>query len=260
MKNPAPRRREPSTDLSLGVLLLACLFLGCASAKLPLVARPAAPPSGNDPRLAHLLEEQLKTSGVPALAAALITTDAPLRAAVVGVREAGRDQPAERNDLFHIGSCTKPMTADLIATLVEEGRIKWSSRLVELLPDLAAVMRPEYREVTVEQVLSHRAGLPAYTEIDDAEFQRLAALGGGEPVAARRALAAEVLQKAPVARPGTETHYSNAGYAIAASAVERLTGKPWEQLIKERIFKPLGMSSCSFGFPATTVRPQQPRG
>lgn len=200
------------------------------------------------------------SSGVPALAAALISTDAPMRAAVVGVREAGHGDPVQRGDLFHIGSCTKPMTADLIATLVEEGRLSWTSTVGQLFPELAATMRPEYREATLEQLLSHRAGIQSYTSIDDAELARLAALGGGDAVQARELFAAEVLQKPPVSAPGTETHYSNAGYALAAHAAERLTGQSWEQLITKRIFIPLGMRSCRFGFPATRTDPRQPRG
>ena len=211
-----------------------------------------------DARLARILEETRSEFGVPELAAALVLPEAPVRSAVVGVREVGTTKRAEPTDLFHIGSCSKPMTADLLGIFVEEGKLSWQSTLGELLPDFA--MRPEYRDVTIEQVLSHYSGLPPYKSLDDAEAKRISALGDGDPVKARRAFVSEALQTAPVAPPGKERVYSNAGYALAAHVAERIGGHPWEVLLRERLLLPLGMRSCRFSFPATRAHPMQPRG
>lgn len=239
------------------VLLAGCLALLVCGCSVQSRARSHAGASP-DVRLARILEETRSEFGVPELAAALVLPGAPVRSAVVGVREVDTTESAEQTDLFHIGSCSKPMTADLLGIFVEEGRLSWRSTLGELLPDIA--MRSEYRDVTLEQVLSHYAGLPPYKEADDAEIRRLSSLGDGDAVKARRAFVSEVLQVAPTASPGKERIYSNAGYALAAHIAERLGGSPWESLLRERLLRPLGMRSCRFSFPATRTHPRQPRG
>lgn len=64
------------------------------------------------------------------------------------------------DDVWLIGSDGKPMTATLIAKLVDRGKLSWTTQLSEMLPMLAKDMRAEYRTVTLLELLSHRAGLP----------------------------------------------------------------------------------------------------
>ncbi len=78
----------------------------------------------------------------------------------VGLRRAGSDVAATTGDKFHIGSCTKSRTATLAAMLVEEGKLTWQTKLADVLPELAGSMHPDYRAVTLEQLLAHRAGVP----------------------------------------------------------------------------------------------------
>jgi CubicO group peptidase (beta-lactamase class C family) len=69
-----------------------------------------------------------------------------------------------------------------------------------------------------------------------------------------------VTSKAPEATPGSKYIYSNAGYAIAGHMAEKATGKSWEALMREKIFRPLGMTSAGFGAPGARAKNDQPRG
>jgi CubicO group peptidase (beta-lactamase class C family) len=69
-----------------------------------------------------------------------------------------------------------------------------------------------------------------------------------------------VTSKPPEATPGEKYIYSNAGYAIAGHMAEKVAGKSWEELMREKIFRPLGMTTAGFGAPGTTTKNDQPRG
>ena len=80
--------------------------------------------------------------------------------AAVGVRKWGDPTPVTTNDVFHIGSCTKSMTATLTAILIEEGKLRWDTTIAEVFPELKGKMDKQYETVTVEQLLHHRGGVP----------------------------------------------------------------------------------------------------
>lgn len=75
------------------------------------------------------------------------------------MRRLGSADPVRRGDGWRLGSDGKAMTATMIARLVEQGVLSWDTRLDQMLPDLAASMHPEYRGVTLPDLLSHRSGL-----------------------------------------------------------------------------------------------------
>src|SRR5262245_22762609 len=79
--------------------------------------------------LAPLLQPLLERHKVPALAAAVVRADGPVRVGAVGVRQAGRPEKVTADDRFHLGSCTKAMTATLCARLVEQGKLSWTATL-----------------------------------------------------------------------------------------------------------------------------------
>jgi CubicO group peptidase (beta-lactamase class C family) len=207
--------------------------------------------------LADLLEQIRVKTGAPAIAAAIVQKGVVIDLAVVGERWVGSGQAVERGDAFHIGSVTKSMTATMIGALVQKEILYWDLTIGDVLLDVE--MRDEYRGVTVEQLLQHRGGLPGYTNIDDEEEKRLAALPGS-PTQQREAFVAKVLMDAPVATPGTEMNYSNAGYCVVALMAERVSARSWEELMQTHLFEIAGMERAGFGWPATPEHPDQPRG
>lgn len=186
--------------------------------------------------------------GLPAMAAVVVRGDRVIAVGAEGVRKAGGKDRVTAADRFHVGSNTKSMTATLCALLVEEGKLKWDTTLADAFPDLKGKMHEQWRGVTLEQLLTNRGGAPADLDADGL-WGRLWAVKG-TPTVARRTLLEGVIKNPPAAEPGTKYVYSNAGFAIAGHLAEKAAGKPWEQLMRDRLFKPLGMTTAGFGAPA----------
>ena len=208
--------------------------------------------------LSPLIAPIVERHKLPGMVAATVQGHAPVALGAAGVRRQGIRVRVSVDDRFHIGSCTKSMTATLLAMLVEEGKLSWTTTLAQALPHLAESMHPDYRSVTLEQLLGHRAGMPE-GRIRDSLWLRLR-LHRGTPTEARRLLLEGVVSQAPAVEPGAEYVYSNAGYATAGHVAEVVTGKPWEELIRERLFAPLGMTSAGFGAPGRGELLDEPLG
>lgn len=193
-----------------------------------------------------LLTQIHSKTGIPAIAAACVMDGKIVDQATVGMREFGKSSPAAEKDPFHLGSVTKSMTATLIGKLVEQNVLSWQTRIGDVLTKVE--MRSEYRDVTVEDLLHHRAGLPSFTS-GAPKGARPASDYRGSPTEIRAAFVADLLKFKPTGRPGRSFLYSNAGYAVVGYMAERATGESWERLIKKHVFRPLGMKTGGFGFP-----------
>lgn len=191
---------------------------------------------------------------LPAMAIAVARDEKHIEQAVVGVREQGKPAPAQINDRWHVGSVGKPMTATLIALLIDRGVLRWDTTLGEALPDVK--MQPGYRQVTLEQLLQHRGGVPQDMGYRGDYIARVTK-DAKTPEACRAAYVADVLQRAPIARPGERMAYSNAGYTIAGYVAEHVTRRSYEQLMREMVFLPLGMTTARVGGAGS---PDQPQG
>src|SRR5207249_7616700 len=143
-------------------------------------------------------------------------------------------------DKFHIGSVTKSMTATVAAMLVEAGKISWTTTIGKSFPELGDKLHPDYREVTLEQLLAHRGGAPGKAPRD---LWAKAWQATGTPGEQRLAFAKGILERKPEAKPGTKHIYSNQGYAIAGVMLEKAAGKSWEDLMRTMLFEPLGMTT-----------------
>jgi CubicO group peptidase (beta-lactamase class C family) len=220
-----------------------------------LVAAPARPqeaPAADD--VSAQLGDIVRRHDLPGMVAAVIQGDRVVATGAAGVRIRGGRDRVTLADKFHIGSCTKAMTATLCAMLVEEGKLRWDSTVGGVFPDAKAV-HPDFRKVTLEQLLNQRSGAPG--SVDDALWASLWAPKG---VAARRKVLETVFARPPAAKPGTQYVYSNFNYALAGHMAETVARKPWEELMREKLFRPLGMTSAGFGAPRDAGNARQPRG
>lgn len=233
------------TTLLWATLLMGLEVAGCAASAVVNGAASSAP--AELPSYEQLLEQVRAEFGVPAVAAAVVKDSEIVAAAAVGIRRVDQRVAVQLEDKFHIGSVSKPITATVVATVVEGGLLKWETTVVDVFPDLADRIKPSYAAVTLEQLLSHRAGILPWEE--DEEIA-LAPDFTGSAKQQRRAATLWLLSQAPVAQPGTEHVYSNAGYVIAAAMAEEVTGLAWEDLVLQRLAKPLEMASVGFGWPA----------
>ena len=204
-----------------------------------------------------LLEPIREKYGIPALAGGIVHAGELIGLGAVGVRRVGSPERVTVQDRWYYASSSKSMTATLVALLVEEGTLSWQTTIGEAFPDLS--MRAAWQAVTLEQLLSHRAGL-LYGGLD-IELQLWNQAVSPEPlIEQRRRLVELVVQQEPTVPPGSQTQYSNTGYIIAGAIAEAVTGQAWEELIAARLFAPLGMASVDFGFPGSRVANSQPRG
>ena len=215
----------------------------------------AETPSPQD--LRSLLQPILKKYDLPALAGAIVTSHGLVAVGAVGVRKYGTNTPVAINDQFHLGSDTKAMTATMLATLVEEGKLSWGTTLEQAFPDLGKTMDPAYRKVTLEEMLAHRAGFTDESWPKGKNLSDMYQLPG-TPREQRRAYVAMILAEPPVSEPGTKFLYSNRSYAVAGAMAEAVADDSWENLMRKRLFLPLGMDSCGFGAMGTVGAIDEP--
>jgi CubicO group peptidase (beta-lactamase class C family) len=168
-------------------------------------------------------------------------------------------------DRWHIGSCTKSMTATLLARYVERGEASWVDTVAGLLPELASGMHAEARAITLGQLLTATAGLPEFPSFAESEDEIIAdiyriAADAPTPQEQRLLAAERILSRAPLTPPGTAYAYSSAGFIIVGAIAERIGGAPYEQLLAHEVFDPLAIRAFGFGAPGNADAISQPRG
>ncbi|HYE30316.1 MAG TPA: serine hydrolase domain-containing protein [Methylomirabilota bacterium] len=184
----------------------------------------------------------------PALACAVVKSNAVVALGFTGNRKWNVNEPVTPEDKWHHGSLTKSMTATLAGVLVDEGKLTWTTTVGSIFPEMTG-MHERWKNVTLEQLLCHRAGAPGDLNANglwDELWNH-----GGTPREQRALLVRRVTAAAPIRTPGTGYTYSNAGYAIAGAMMEKIEGVPWEELITRKLLARVGMESAGFGVPAT---------
>lgn len=204
-----------------------------------------------------LLLDVRRQHGLIGLAGAIVTSGGLVDAGAVGTRAHGSLVPVTIYDKWHLGSITKSMTSTLVALLVEQGNLEWTTTVGTVFPDFPSI-HPSLLPVPIEPILAHRGG---FTN-DLSQFSSWSQmLTSTDPLPAqRRAFAMEVLGTAPEFPPLQIYHYSNVGYMIAGAVLESVTEQQWETLIRTSLFTPLGMNDTGFGAPGVRNEMDQPRG
>ena len=138
---------------------------------------------------------------------------------------------------FRLGSITKQFTATAILQLVEQGKIKLDGKLSDYLPDYR---KDVGEKVTIHQLLNHTSGIPSYT-----------GLPGFFQDVSRNPFKVDDFIKKYASKdlefePGSKFSYNNSGYFLLGAVIEKVTGKPYEQVLKENIFDPLGMKNTGY--------------
>ena len=207
--------------------------------------------------LSALLAPIRREHDVPALGVAVLEDGALAALGVDGVRKVGDPTEVTERDLWHLGSCTKAMTATWLAMLVDDGDLNWDTTVAEALPDLAASMHPAARGVSLVSLLQHRAGVSASPPAP--LWKRLIRYDGSDREA-RIEVARALLTAPPAGAPGVHFLYSNAGYMVAGAVGESVAGSGWQQQMRQRLFEPLGMSRAGFGPPGDEAAVDHPWG
>lgn len=197
--------------------------------------------------LTTIVESVRAQYDLPALAGGIVTrSDGVFGAAVSGRRRASQATPVTINDLWHIGSNLKAITAHVAGIAVAEGKINWTTTLAEAYPELSVTMRVEYRNVTLRQLLGHTGGM-----IPNLNANQVPA---GTLPAQRAAIAQIATAMVPSGGGVGVYNYSNVGFIIAANMVERAMVMSWEQVMQTRLLAPLGITAFGWG-PTPTGHP-----
>ncbi|MFG1603706.1 serine hydrolase domain-containing protein [Actinoplanes sp. NPDC049265] len=179
-----------------------------------------------------------------------------------GVADRRTGRPMMDDGHFRIGSDTKTFVAVTVLQLVGEGRLSLDDEVDRLLPDVLAGHGNEGRGVTVRQLLQHTSGIFNYTE-DLPELRSAEAFRAGRyKHYDLEQLVAIATRHEPLFAPGTHWSYSNTNYILAGLIVEKVTGRPWDEEVRARILRPLGLHDTSFpgdrpGIPRPSARAYQ---
>ncbi len=215
----------------------------------------AVPLWGETPTLTESVESIRQKHNLCAIGVLVIEDGRRLAPVVTGVVGRGSDQLVNVDAHWHLGSCTKSMTATLAAVMVEKGLLDWGLTLADAFADASIEVHPEYREVTLVDLLSHRGGVPSDL-VGGVLWQQLWQDTDGSAEEQRKKIVSEYLPRGPAHRPGTKFQYSNVGYVIAGRMLEKKGGKPFEKLLVEWVFQPLELQSAGFGPPTAAGDPR----
>lgn len=218
-----------------------------ASALLAVLSASFAPAQTASPGVPQDLDSiatrVLKDFEVPGLGVAIVKDGKVALSKGYGVRKLGESTPVDENTLFGIASNTKAFTSAALAMLVDEGKITWDDPVTKHLPSFQLYDPYVTREMTIRDLLTHRSGL---------------GLGAGDllwwpPTDYSRE---EIIRRFRYVKPATSFRsryaYDNVLYMIAGQIVAAVSGKGWDDFIKERIFNPLEMTTSNTSIAALT--------
>lgn len=183
--------------------------------------------------LDNVVKEIHTRTTVPGLAVAVVHQDEVVYAKGFGVRQIGTDLPVDKYTVFQLASVSKPLGATVIAKLVSEGVVNWSTPIVQYLPEFALADPYVTRHLTFGDLYTHRSGLPAHAGdwLEDIGYGRLDIL--------------KRLRFEPLAPFRAHYAYTNFGLTAAAEAASRAAGLSWEELSEQLLYRPLGMNVTS---------------
>src|SRR6185295_10662425 len=200
----------------------------------------AEAPSRNLDELRARISGVLLRERVPGVGIALVEGDQVVWAGGVGVSDRATGRPVTADTLFRVASITKSFIGLAFVRLAERGRVDLRARVSDLAPELTIGNRwAAEQPITVAHLLEHTAGF------DDMHPHET-----GSPLSAETMPLAEVLARNPASRvarwrPGSRMSYANPGYTVAAYVIEKITGRPYEDVLERELLEPLGMTGAA---------------
>jgi CubicO group peptidase (beta-lactamase class C family) len=193
--------------------------------------------AGLDPRLSQKIDDAvqqvLTSTGAPGVSLAIVKNGKIAYLHAYGKAKLDPATPAQTDLRYSIGSVSKQITASLMLLLQQEGKLSLDDKVSKYIPNLTRA-----NEVTIRELLSHTSGYQDYWPQDYVP-----------PFMLKPVTAAEIMQRwadKPLDfDPGTKWQYSNTNFTIAGAIAEKVTGKPFFDLLQEKIFRPLGMNSVT---------------
>jgi CubicO group peptidase (beta-lactamase class C family) len=179
------------------------------------------------------VKTEMKKWNVPGAAVLLIKDGKIIFSEGFGYRDMEKKLPVTPETIFPIASCTKTFTPFSVGLLVDEGKVDWDAPIRNYYPELMMYDRYATEHITLRDVLTHRSGLPRHDRV-----WMYSGLSRDELMSRLRYL--------QPSRGFRETfQYNNITYSIAGLVVEKVSGLRWEDFVRERLFRPLGMDRSS---------------
>jgi CubicO group peptidase (beta-lactamase class C family) len=182
-------------------------------------------------RAPALARQILERTGVPGMSVAIVSGDAAVYLAGFGVRQLGGAAPVDADTVFQIGSLAKPIAATVVAAVVGDGTVEWTSRMASVAPTFALWDAWPTQQVTIADLFAHRSGLPDHA----GDWLEMLGFERADILHRLRYLEPEYSFRAGYA-------YTNFGLTAAAVAVANAAGASWEDLSLARLYAPLGMA------------------
>ena len=211
-----------------------------AATTQPIASRiPASPQTipALDVRGFEAVAQQLVAGGrIPGLAVAIVQNGRVLSARGYGVTDARNGEPVDAHTVFRLASLSKSFAGTVTGMLVNDGVLRWDSRLTDYVPDFRLSMPNAAQQVTVADLLSHRVGLSHNAYDRDLEAN-----------ADFHALTMKMANAPMTCAPGQCYAYQNVAFSLVGDVVFAATGQFYSEEVVRRIFKPLGMHDASYG-------------
>ena len=184
--------------------------------------------------LTPTVDQTLKDFNIPGLSIGVVVDGQTVWLKGYGFRDVQNQTAVTENTLFAIGSCTKAFTTFALSTLIEEGLLQWDVPVIDVLPDFRLWDQYATQNLTLRDLITHRSGIPRH------DFMWY------NSSHSRQELLKRFRYLQPACNIRERYNYGNLTYLTAGLAIEKVTGKTWEEVITERILKPLGMNSTNF--------------
>jgi CubicO group peptidase (beta-lactamase class C family) len=187
----------------------------------------------------ELIEKALIDFAVPGVAVGVVVDGHIIYAKGFGYRDIEAGLKVNKDSLFAVGSCTKAFTTFVVGNLVDEALIEWDQPVIDVLPEFRLWDQYATTNLTIRDLLTHRSGMPRHEFVwYNSKMSK-----------------AEMLKRIRYLQPSFEIReryqYGNLMYFTAGLALEQMTGKSWEDLVRERILNPLNMTHTNFSVEET---------
>jgi CubicO group peptidase (beta-lactamase class C family) len=201
------------------------------------VAAESSFPAGTTAKVEAFIRAEMQREHIPGVALGIFVSGEPLLARGYGYANVELRVPVTPSTIFQTASVGKQFTAVAVMLLVQDGKLALDDSITRYFPDAPASWKP----ISIRHLLTHTSGLP--------DYGNGLGHGGTEPFDSRRDYTEEDLTKAfyglPLLfEPGTRWQYSNSGYALLGFLVHRVSGRFYGDVLKERVFTPLGMKTA----------------
>ncbi len=215
------------------LILIAMAITGCVPVEVS-GAEPGEKFTGLFSALDKYIEKGMKDWDVPGLAVAVVRGDEIIYTRTFGVKRLGTNDPVTEDTIFQIGSTSKAFTCTLAAMLADEKKLRLDAKVAEILPDFKMYDPWVTDNFMVIDLMAQRSGLPAHAG------DTLSTVGFS-----RQEILSRMRYVKPISSFRSKYAYQNNMFLAAAAVIEKVTGKSWEQCLKEKIFDPLGMTASS---------------